>query len=354
MNLPGHFKIIRPDRYSRGFNLPILLLPVLLIISLPACSADKDRVFNKTRILMDTAVSITVVAGSEKQAGRAIDSAFSEIERIAKLSDFYSADSEISLINKNAGISKIKVSSDVLKIIEKALYLSEKTGGSFDITIGPVSGLYDFYGKVKPGEDELKIKLPLVGYRDVIIDHEASSVFLKRKGMLIDTGGITKGYSADKAAEILKKQGIAAGIVSVAGDIRAFGKRPDEKPWNIGIRNPRADGTDDDIMATIELTDKAISTSGDYERFFLSDDIRYHHLLDPATGRPASKCISVSIISEEAAVTDALSTGIFIIGPEQGMILLEKLEIDGLIVDMNGEVHITPGVRDKIVFKKYP
>jgi len=351
MNLLINFTIPKPDRYGRVFKLLLLLLPVLLLISLPACSSDKERVFKKTRILMDTAVSMTVVASSEKQAGKAIESAFSEIERIAKLSDFYSPDSEISLINKNAGISKIKVSSDVLNIIEKALYLSEQTGGSFDITIGPVSSLYDFYGKVKPGEDELKLKLPLVGYRDVIFEREASSVFLKRKGMLIDTGGITKGYSADKAAEMLKKQGIAAGIVSVAGDIRAFGKRPDEKPWNIGIRNPRADGTEDDIMATIELTDKAISTSGDYERFFLSDDIRYHHILDPATGRPASKCMSVSIISDEAAVTDALSTGIFIIGPEQGMILLEKLKIDGLIVDMNGKVHITPGVREKIVFK---
>jgi FAD:protein FMN transferase len=321
---------------------------------LSACSSNKDRIFKKTRILMDTAVTITVVAGAEKDAEKAIDSAFTEIERISRLSDFYSPGSEISLINKNAGISGVKVSSDVLQLIAGAVYVSEITGGTFDITVAPVSALYDFRRKVKPGEDALRRKLSLVGYRDVIIDSEASTVFLKKKGMLIDPGGITKGYTADRAVEILKKEGIEAGIIAVAGDIRTFGSRPDAKPWNIGIRNPRAKSPDEDIMATIELTDAAISTSGDYERFFLSDDVRYHHILDPATGRPAGQCMSVSIISDEAAFTDALSTGIFIMGPEQGMIALQKLKIDGIIVDKRGSIHLTTGVRGKIAFKHSP
>jgi thiamine biosynthesis lipoprotein len=312
---------------------------------------------------MDTFVTITVVSGSEDNAEKAIDSAFSEIEKLEKLTDLFSSGSEVSLINKNAGISGVKVSPDIVDILEKALLVSEKTGGAFDVTIGPVSALYDFHKKIKPEEVEIKKKLPLVNYKDLIVDRKKSTAFLKRKGMLIDLGGIAKGYAADKAEETLKKNGINSGLVSIAGDIRAFGLKPDKRPWKIGIRSPRIPtippllkgdkgGFPDDIMATIELRDMAISTSGDYERFFILDGKRYHHLLSPKTGYPADGCQSVSVITKKGVFTDAFSTGVFILGPEKGMKVLEDMGFDGVIVDSQGKVRITPDIRGKIEFKR--
>jgi thiamine biosynthesis lipoprotein len=170
--------------------------------------------------------------------------------------------------------------------------------------------------------------------------------------MLIDPGGIAKGYAADKAVETLKKNGITSGLVAVAGDIRTFGLKPDRRPWKIGIRNPRARDNEDDVMATVELSGKAISTSGDYERFFMQDGKRYHHILSPKTGRPAPECRSVSVITRDAAFTDAFATGVFVLGPAEGMKVLEKAGFDGLIVDSMGKILLTPGLREKIEFKK--
>lgn len=179
--------------------------------------------------------------------------------------------------------------------------------------------------------------------------------------MYIDLGGISKGYAADKAVDTLKINGIHSGLVSVAGDIKAFGLKPDGIPWKIGIRNPRnvdninvprAKGQEDDIMATLELRDMAISTSGDYERYFISDGKRFHHLINPRTGYPAMGCQSVSIITKEGAFTDAFATGIFILGPEKGIKTLENMGFDGIIVDSQGTVHSTPHIRGKVEFKR--
>ena len=312
---------------------------------------------------MDTFVTITVVSNSEHSAGKAIDNAFSEIERLEKLSNFFSSKREVSRINKNAGISGVRVLPDILDMLNKAIMVSEKTEGSFDVTIGPVISLYDFHKKIKPEESVIKKNLSLVNYRYLIINRDKSTAFLKKKGMLIDLGGISKGYAADKAVETLKRNGINSGLVSIAGDIKAFGLKPDGKPWKIGIRNPRIPtnpplvkggkgGFSDDIMATLELKDMAISTSGDYERFFIIDGRRYHHLLSPRTGYPAQKCQSVSVITKEGAFTDAFATGVFILGPEKGIKVLEKLGFDGIIVDSQGKVHTTPNIRGKFEFKR--
>jgi thiamine biosynthesis lipoprotein len=312
---------------------------------------------------MDTFVTITVVSNSENSAGKAIDNAFSEMERLEKLSNFFSSESEVSRINKNAGISGVRVLPDILDMLNKAIMVSEKTEGSFDVTIGPVISLYDFHKKIKPEESVIKKNLSLVNYRYLIINRDKSTAFLKKKGMLIDLGGISKGYAADKAVETLKRNGINSGLVSIAGDIKAFGLKPDGKPWKIGIRNPRIPpnpplvkggkgGFSDDIMATLELKDMAISTSGDYERFFIIDGRRYHHLLSPRTGYPAQKCQSVSVITKEGAFTDAFATGVFILGPEKGIKVLEKLGFDGIIVDSQGKVHTTPNIRGKFEFKR--
>lgn len=303
---------------------------------------------------MDTLVTITVVSDSENHAEKAIDRAFLEIEKIEKMSSFFLPGSEIFSINKYAGISAVKVSPDVLELLTEALYVSEKTGGAFDMTIGPVIKLYDFSKKIKPEESVIKQSLQLVDYRNLIIDRDRSTVFLRKKGMLIDPGGIAKGFAADKAVETLKKSGIMAGLVSVAGDIKAFGLKPDGRPWKIGIRHPRAEDKEDDIMATIELSDMAISTSGDYERFFILDGKRYHHILSPKTGLSAPECQSVSVITKDGVFTDAFATGVFVLGPAEGIKLLEKIGFEGIIVDSQGKIHVTPGIRGKVEFKKTP
>jgi len=340
--------ISQPGMKSSYHLLIILLLTTLLC----SCTTQRESIYRKSKILMNTLVTITVVSTSEDTAEKAMDKAFSRIEKIEKLSDFYSPDSEIALINGKSGISEVRVSPDILELLGKARSVSDNTEGSFDITIGLVISLYDFHKKIKPEDREIRRNLHFVNYRDLSIDRAKSTVFLREKGMLIDTGGITKGYAADKAAEILKQQGIHAGLVAVAGDIKAFGLKPDGKPWKIGIRNPAAGRTEDDIIATVELTDMAISTSGDYERFFFLNGKKYHHLIDPKTGYPATACRSVSVIAKDGIFTDSFATGVFVLGPEKGLKVLEKMGFEGIIIDSRGKTHLTPGVRGKVEFKR--
>jgi thiamine biosynthesis lipoprotein len=325
-----------------------------LLCTVPACSSKKDHIYRKSRMLMNTIVTITVVASSERTAENAIEDAFLTIADIEKRTDFYAPESEITSINKSAGVSDGKVSPDILSLIGKALSVSEKTEGAFDITTGPVTLLYDFHTKQKPEDDALTKTLPLVNSRNVVINKKDSTVYLRKPGMMIDPGGISKGYAADRATDVLKQQGISSGIVAIAGDIRAFGLKPDGRPWKIGIRNSRATGPEDDIMATLELTDAAVSTSGDYERFFINDGIRYHHILSPMTGRPAGMCRSVTVIAPEGFLADSFSTGIFILGPENGLRTLETSGYGGIIVDNQGKMHITPDLRGKIEFQRNP
>ena len=321
---------------------------LILLFTISACSPQKEKVYRKNRILMDTTVTISVVSGSGDKSEKAIDRAFSEIEKLDRLLNFFSDSSEVSEINRNAGLKAVVVSPETFAVLEKAVYASGKTNGAFDVTIGSVTAMWDFHKRTKPEDKKIKERLPLVNYKNIILNKKSSSVYLKKKGMLIDLGGIAKGYAADKAVEALKREGIKSGLVSISGDIKAFGLKPDLKPWKIGIRNPRSENKEDEIMATIEMTDMAISTSGDYERYFIIEGKRYHHILNPKTGYPVDECRSVSIIAKDGSVTDPFSTGIFILGAEKGIKLLEEMEIDGIIVDKNGKIHTTPNLRGKL------
>ncbi len=189
-----------------------------------------------------------------------------------------------------------------------------------------------------------------MGYKNIIVDADASTVFLAKPGVEIDLGGIIKGFAADKAVEVLRKNGIDDGLVAVAGDIKTFGQQIDGGPWRIGIQNPRQEKDDDQLLATVDLQTNGISTSGDYQRFFIENGIRYHHLLDPKTGFPARLCQSVTIIAPTATLSDSLATGIFVLGPEKGMATLARLGIDGVIVDINGKVLVTEGIKKAIHF----
>lgn len=331
------------------FPLIGILFSVFCILY--SCSPAKERgskVYKETRTSIYTIVTITVSSDSETKAQKAIGAAFKEIERISKLLNFYSEDSEVSLINRHAGERPVKVSSETLEIVSKALYTAENTDGGFDITVGHVVKLWDFQNKIMPDKNVIKEKLKATGYKNIVLDREQSTVFLKKKGMQIDLGGIIKGYIADKVADVLKKNGIKAGIVSAAGDIKTFGTKPDGSLWKVGIKNPRQKGDNNEIIAVVDLSDMAISTSGDYEKFFIKDGIRYHHILNPETGYPASECQSVTVITRDAVFTDAFSTGIFVLGPKKGMEVLTRLGLDGIIVDKDGRISITEGIKEKI------
>ncbi len=330
-------------------NLFLLFALCSLLFALTfSCSPGKDKLYKEIRTSMYTVVEITVSSDSEEKAKTAVDRAFNELDRLAKLLNFYSEESEVSMINRNAGERPVKVSPETLEIIDKALYASENTEGAFDITVGPVVRLWDFKNKVLPDKKTIKERLKLVGYRNIIMDKEKSTVFLKKKGIQIDPGGIIKGYAADKAVEVLKKNGIKSGIVAVAGDIKVFGKRPDGGLWNVGIQNPRQKSDKDEIIAAIGLSGMAISTSGDYQKFFIKDGKRYHHLLNPKTGYPVYDCQSVTVITKDAVFTDAFATGIFILGPEKGLDVMKKLGFDGVIVDKDGKIHATEGIKNRI------
>lgn len=313
-----------------------------------SCERHRESVYKKSTVVMDTVVSITAVSGSADHAEKAIDAAFKELRRLEGLLSFWTEESEVAGINRNAGIRPVKVSPETMDIVEKSVFISVQTEGAFDPTIGPLIRLWDFNNKTMPSPENVKRTLKLVDYRMIEARRDESAVFLKDPRMSFDTGGIAKGYSADRAVLKLKEMGIRAGLVAVAGDIRAFGRKPDGTHWKVGIRNPRASGGDNDLIAYVELEDEAISTSGDYERYFIKDDIRYHHILAPRTGYPARKSISATVIAPEGVLTDGLSTGVFVMGPEKGIELLDRLGYHGIIISPEGKTHLTLKMNDRL------
>lgn len=324
---------------------------LLFFLIVLACSPKKDSLYRKSTILMDTLVTITVSAESPEKAESAIQAAFDEIRRLEGLISFWSKDSEIAALNRNAGVSPVRVSQDTLDIIKKAVFISEKTYGGFDPTIGPVIRLYDFKNRIHPAPDVLREKLRLVNYKAVVINSSSSTAYISQKGMSFDTGGIAKGYAAERAVKVLKDRGIKAGLVAIAGDIMAFGLRPDGSPWTVGIRNPRPKNQDDDVIATVKLKDEAISTSGDYERAFQKNGKLYHHILNPKSGLPAEGSMSVSVISKDGAYADGFSTGLFVLGPKQALKVAKELNIEAFIIDSEGNALMTEGLKERLHLK---
>ncbi len=337
------------NKIRRSIRFVFIIPTLIFFLTATSCSRQGDKIYKDTRILMATAVSITVVSPTEQKAKEAIDAGFNEIKRIDDLLNLFSDKSDISLINSNAGLRPVKVSKDTIEVIEDAIEISRLTGGAFDPTVGPVKVLWNFDSKVIPPGAEIKKALPLVGYKNIEVKKDSNEVFLKKKGMMIDLGAIAKGFAADKAVQVIKAMGIKAGIVAASGDIRAFGLRPDGKLWHIGIRNPR--GGRKDALATLYLSNGAISTSGDYEQFFILNGRRYCHIFDPKTGYSPTDTISASVIAPDGYKTDSLATGLFVLGHKKGIRLLEKLGLDGMIIGSDHKIYLTKTLRGKIEIK---
>ena len=310
-------------------------------------TASVPSTVKRTQLHMGTLVSITAVAPTRQAANQAVETGFLEIKRLERMLSTWIPTSELSQVNGSAGKQPVVVSPETLTLVRLSLQIGEMTDGAFNIALGPAIEAWNVSVEPRlPAAAELEALKTFVDLRAVHADVWARTVFLERSGMRIDVGGIGKGYAADQAAAVMKKAGAQAGVVALAGDIKTFGRLPGDHGFPVGIRHPRRE---DAVLAWVDLQDEAISTAGDYERFFEKDGLRYHHILDPATLRPARGCQSVTVIAKDGVWADGLDTGVFVLGPERGMALIEHLDdIEAIIVDAEGRVHLSSGLRGRI------
>ncbi len=299
------------------------------------------RTYHQSRILLDTIVDLTVASSNEHAARQAMAAAYNEMQRLENLLSKYRQESQIYAINQGAGNAVIQVADEVRALLQRSQQYSRQTDGLFDITIGPLIDLWGIGTEHEriPDETELQQILPYINYTAIELRND-QGISVKRPDVRLDLGGIAKGYSIDRAIEILEQQHITSALLNAGGDIRCIGSKPDGTPWRIGIKHPRKEG----ILGVVELRDTAVATSGDYERFFVHEGIRYHHLLDPRTGMPVRDCQSVTILAQTAEMADALATAVFIMGPRQGKQFIEEQEgIEGMIIRADGEVILSSG-----------
>jgi len=315
-----------------------------------AWAADPSAPFQivkRSQLLMGTLVQVTAIGETEQVAGLAVSAGLAEIRRLEMLLSAWIPTSEISQINAAAGLKAVTVSPETLAILKWSLEVARLTDGAFNVAIGPAVDAWNLTESPRmPDEAELARLRPLVDLSYLQLNERAKTVFLAQPQMRIDIGGIGKGFAADHAVDAMQRAGASAGVVALSGDIKTFGTMPDGQPFLFGIRHPRAEGA---LLARVELHNEAISTAGDYERFFEKDGVRYHHILDPRTLQPARACQSVTIVARQGVMADGLDTGIFVLGPERGIKLVEQLpDVDAVIVDREGGVWISSGLKDRV------
>jgi thiamine biosynthesis lipoprotein len=335
---------------SLGPASALTLAAMLLAACSPAPTPGMGaaaRLVDRARVGMGSEVRVTAWTADEPGAVAAFEAVFDEIDRLDRLMSVWHEGSDVQRLNAAAGRHAVPVSPEVLDVLQLARQAGVWTDGAFDVTFGALSGLWKFdhdQDNRLPQPAEVAARLPLVDYRLLAVDARAGTAFLRRAGMRVHLGGIGKGYAVDRAAAILRSRGVRDFMIQSGGDLYAAGRHGD-RPWRAGIRDPRGEG----IFAAMDLTDATLSTSGDYERFFVEDGRRYHHILDPADGQPARGARSVSIVTDRAAVADALSTGVFVAGPEAGMRLIEQLPgVEGVIVTDRNDVLVSTGLRARL------
>ena len=300
-----------------------LLTLHLLVFILAGCGQGPS--VKETRVLMDTFCEISCYDADKAKAVAAIDAAFKEMERIERVFSKFDENSEVSKINRSAGMEKVDVSGEVFGLTERSIYYSRISGGTFDITVGPLMEIWGFVRENKslPDRGVIDNALKHVGYKNIELDSGELSVRFLDKGVKIDFGGIAKGYAVDRAKDVLASKGIKNGLINLGGNIFALGHAPGKESWNIGVEDPRNKGK---LLHTFEVIDKGISTSGNYERFFEIGGKRYSHIINPITGEPCQGIISVTVISDSAEKADALSTAIFVMGEEKGLSLARSIK----------------------------
>jgi thiamine biosynthesis lipoprotein len=290
---------------------------------------------------MGTRVSVDLWADDEARGRALVAAVLDEYRRIDAAMSTYKSTSELSLVNREASDRPIPISAELFELVEDALELSMLSAGAFDITYESVGYLYDFRARNRPSRTEIDARLGTIDYSLVVLDEASRSIRFARPGVRVNLGGIAKGHAVERGAALLRDAGIRHAMLTAGGDTRVLGDRRG-RPWLVGIRHPRLD---DEIVTRLPLIDEAISTSGDYERFFEEDGRRYHHIIDPATGEPTEGLLSVTIIGPDATMTDGLSTTVFVLGAEDGLALIESLaEYEAIVVDASGQLSYSSGL----------
>ncbi|MFC1566469.1 FAD:protein FMN transferase [bacterium] len=315
---------------------------ILLIVSLYLLNSScikKSNLVTKTEFIMDTIVEISVIPKTTVNSIKLITNAMNEIKRIEASFDRYKKDSLVAKFNKR---EQDVIDPELYELIDFSLNISRISDGAFDITIAPLVDLWNFKNDkpTLPSKKNIVAAKHFIGWQKITSDK--TSDFIVPFGINIDLGGMVKGYAVDRAIEVLKQNGIKSALVNAGGDIFALGSK-NGNPWKIGIQDPR---NTEKIIGIIELENKAIVTSGDYERFFMHNGVRYHHILDPKTGYPAKGISSVTITAESCKYADSLSTAVFVLGKEKGLVLIESLEnVEGIIVTDKNELILTKGMK---------
>ncbi len=306
----------------------------IFAIAMMAVSAHAEWYGDK-RAIMGTAIGVELWAEDAETAHAAIDAVIAEMRRIDATMSPYIDTSELALINREAALHPVKISAEMMHLLRTSIHYSEISHGAFDITFASVGYLYDYRNHVQPSEAQIAAHLNAIDYRAIALDQSAGTVRFTKPGMRIDLGGIAKGYAVDRGAEILIARGVRHAIVTAGGDSRIVGDRRG-RPWMIGIKDPRAENKS---AVVLPLADTAISTSGDYERYFMDGERRVHHLLNPKTGKSATGIRSVSVLAPRGIDTDALTKPLFILGVERGMQIIDKVPgVDAIVIDDEGQL----------------
>ena len=289
---------------------------------------------------------ITVVAKEEQWANDKIDIGVREIQRIEKLLTTFSSDSETNLINENAGIAAVKVSAEIIALIERSLRISSVTQGAFDISYGSVDKSlwnFDIHMTSLPSVDVAKQSVRLINYKNILVDPIASTVFLKEKGMRIGFGGIGKGYAAEQAKKCMQLAGVTSGVVNASGDLTTWGLMPNGEKWTIGIVHPEMANS---VFSYMSVSDLSVATSGNYEKFVIIDGKKYAHTINPKTGLPVSGIKSVTILSTNAEVADAMATPVMIMGIEAGMHMINQIkDIEAIVIDEDDNLYTSKNIK---------
>jgi thiamine biosynthesis lipoprotein len=297
----------------------------------------------KTAAVMGTHISVELWHPNEARANQLAQDVIDEMWRIDLLMSPFREESELSRINRQASHAPVHITQEMYQLLKKADQFSHLSQGAFDITFASVGQLYDYRAAIRPEPERVNALLPTINFKHLLLDPIAQTVAFAIDGVQIDLGGIAKGHAVDRAIEHLKAAGVKHALVTAGGDSRILGDRRG-RPWNVAIRNPR------DKKATavlLPLADSAISTSGDYERYFEADGIRYHHIITPQTGESPRQLRSVTVIGGDATTTDALSTTLFVLGLKRGLELIESLaDIDAVIIDNRGKMHYSKGLAE--------
>jgi len=333
--------------------LKLFILTLLSLFIFVGCSQKQsDQVIknplSRTEFLMGTVVNVKIFNKGKEAVLDQVFDRMSTLDTLITTNDDASQ-SEVNLINENAGIHPVKVSEDLFQLIVAGKTYSQLANGSFDITIGPLSKLWHigYPDERKPSQAEIDAILPLINYEDLILDKENQTVYLKNEGMSLDLGAIAKGFITDEVVKILKANGVTSAVVDLGGNIYVLGQNPSHELWTVGIQNPFL--SRGETVGTIQLSNKSVVTSGIYERYLEIDGVRYHHLLNPLDGYPFNNEIAgVSVITDQSIDGDSLSTLLFSKGVEEGLELVEKIEnVDAIFITRNKEIYLSSNLKGK-------